>query len=135
MKKGHREEAERWWRQASADSKDGEYLLNGRKYNLACFIFQQAAEKALKAFLYSQGEDVVVGHAVHKLLQSCAGYDRDFKEISSEVNGLDGYYIPTRYPNGLPDGVPADVFTLKDAQHAREMCQKIMTLVSQKIES
>lgn len=24
---------------------------------------------------------------------------------------LDQYYVPTRYPNGLPGGIPSDVYT------------------------
>ena len=24
---------------------------------------------------------------------------------------FDTYYIPTKYPNGLPDGIPAEVYT------------------------
>ncbi len=28
---------------------------------------------------------------------------------------LDGYYVPTRYPNSLPDSIPARVFTREAA--------------------
>ena len=31
---------------------------------------------------------------------------------------LDQYYIPTRYPNGLPGGIPAEVFTDSQAEDA-----------------
>jgi HEPN domain-containing protein len=31
---------------------------------------------------------------------------------------LDKFYIPTRYPNGLPDSIPADVYTAADAKRA-----------------
>jgi HEPN domain-containing protein len=29
---------------------------------------------------------------------------------------LDRFYIPTRYPNGLPDLTPAEAFTADDAE-------------------
>ena len=39
---------------------------------------------------------------------------------------LDQYYIPTRYPNGLPDGIPADVFTRAQAEGAVAGTQRII---------
>jgi len=45
--------------------------------------------------------------------------DRALKPLTTNPNfrkkpNAGRYYIPTRYPNGLPDGIPAEVFT-KDA--------------------
>ncbi|HNR47050.1 MAG TPA: HEPN domain-containing protein, partial [Anaerolineaceae bacterium] len=47
-------------------------------HETACFLAQQATEKALKAYLYAQGERPVIGHATHQLVQRCAEYDPDF---------------------------------------------------------
>lgn len=69
------------------------------------------AEKALKAYLYAQGEEVVIGHSVEALARWAAEYDADFEALREQVSLLDGYYIPTRYPNGLPDNIPARVYT------------------------
>jgi HEPN domain-containing protein len=44
---------------------------------------------------------------------------------------LDGYYIPTRYPNGLPDGIPANVFTQDAAQDAVAMASEAVGWVRQ----
>jgi HEPN domain-containing protein len=44
----------------------------------ACFHSQQAAEKALKAVLYSQGARVVLGHSVRQLAQQCEVHERKF---------------------------------------------------------
>jgi HEPN domain-containing protein len=39
-------------------------------------------------------------------------------------------YIPTRYPNGLPDSIPAEIYTPDDAREAirsaRELLDEIM---------
>src|SRR3972149_3247436 len=35
-------------------------------YYLACFLAQQVAEKALKAFLYTRGLEIVLGHSVER---------------------------------------------------------------------
>jgi HEPN domain-containing protein len=44
-----REEVEEWVRQAQEDILAVQTNLQGGRYNWACFIAQQAAEKALKA--------------------------------------------------------------------------------------
>jgi hypothetical protein len=36
---------------------------------------------------------------------------RVFAELREEISFLNGYHIAARYPNGLPDGIPATVFT------------------------
>jgi len=46
-------------------SKGGQLLLEGGSDHLACFIAQQVAEEALKAFLYAQGEEIVSGSAAN----------------------------------------------------------------------
>lgn len=51
MKPDPKAEGLRWLRQAQHDLSDAEYSLAGRRYSLACFLSQQAAEKALKAYL------------------------------------------------------------------------------------
>jgi len=90
-------------------------LLEHQIYSTAIAIVagQQAAEKALKAFLYSNGEEIVLGHSVARLLKSSFKYDSDLETIKG-TEGLDKYYIPTRYPNRLPGGVPYEAFGLWD---------------------
>ena len=79
------------------------------------------AEKALKAFLYAQGQEIVLGHSVERLCAAAAAYDPAIAEKARQWSLLDGYYIPTRYPNALPDGIPADVFTAEAARSAVAM--------------
>jgi len=45
-------EGARWLRQAEQDLDDARFLKEGGRHNLACFMGQQAAEKAIKAYLY-----------------------------------------------------------------------------------
>ena len=52
-------EAARWLRQALQDLNDADFAREGGRHNLACFLGQQAAEKAVKAYLYHRRvEDV-----------------------------------------------------------------------------
>ncbi|HEY9246165.1 MAG TPA: HEPN domain-containing protein [Candidatus Methanoperedens sp.] len=51
MKREPKSEAKRWLLQAKHDLDDAYISLDGERFNLACFLSQQAAEKALKAYL------------------------------------------------------------------------------------
>lgn len=112
------EEGQRWLAQAREDLKWAKHLAEEGGWYLACFISQQVTEKALKGFLYAQGEDIVLGHSVARLCASAANYRPEFQKKRQRWSLLDGYYIPTRYPNGLPDGIPADVYTKEAATGA-----------------
>jgi HEPN domain-containing protein len=123
----------RWLRQAEADRHGAQLLFDGESYHLACFIAQQIAEKALKAFLYAQGEEIVMGHSVEALCRWAAEYDADFMALREDVAPLDAYYIPTRYPNGLPDSIPARVYTRKAAAETLSMADQTLAMVRDKV--
>ncbi len=74
------EEGRRWLEQASEDLKWAKDLAERGGYHIACFLAQQIGEKALKAFLYAQGEEIVVGHSVERLCHQAAMYDRKFED-------------------------------------------------------
>ncbi|MBM4272755.1 MAG: HEPN domain-containing protein [Deltaproteobacteria bacterium] len=133
MKRDPGAEGLRWLEQAEADRKGAQLLLDGGSYHLACFIAQQIAEKALKAFIYAQGEEIVVGHSVEALSRWAAEFDADFEKLREAVAPLDGYYLPTRYPNSLPDSIPARVYTLKVAEEVLRMSDQVLHLVREKI--
>lgn len=83
------------------------------------------AEKALKALLYADGAEIVLGHSVERLGDQAAKIHPSLKEDCRRWSVLDGFYVPTRYPNSLPDSIPARVFTREAAEqaiaHAREV--------------
>ncbi len=118
MRRNPLDEGLRWLRQSKVDLHWAEHLGEQGAYHLACFLAQQVTEKALKGYLYAQGEEVVLGHSVERLSAAAAQYDGRFTERARRWSVLDGYYIPTRYPNGLPDGIPSDVFTSEAATNA-----------------
>lgn len=133
MKRDARSEGLRWLEQAEADRKGVQLLLDGGSYHLACFVAQQVAEKTLKAFIYTQGEEFVMGHSVEALSRWAAEYDPDFEELRPEVAPLDGYYIPTRYPNSLPDSIPARVYTRTVAEETARLADLLLGLVREKL--
>lgn len=129
MKPSPREEGTRWLLQARQDISDAEYAHIGERFNLTCFLAQQAAEKAIKGYLYAQGRSLVIGHSVARLCRDAAGFDPEFEDLRRRAAPLDKYYIPTRYPNGLPGGIPAEAFDEIDADRALELARYVIQFV------
>jgi HEPN domain-containing protein len=129
MRKSPREEGQRWLSQANEDLKWAKHLAEEGGWHIACFLAQQIGEKALKAYLYFQGEEIVIGHSVSRLCVSAASYHAGFSEKAKQWSLLDGYYIPTRYPNGLPDGIPAEIYTRDAASGAVALAEDVVEYV------
>ncbi len=110
MKAEREQSASRWLKQAEIDLEDAMYLFEGGRYHLVCFMSQQASEKALKAYLYSQGVETVWGHSSSELCTDAGRYDKGFLKLKHLATLLDTFYISTRYPDALPVDIPADAF-------------------------
>ena len=89
-------QAERDLEQAKASQKQG-------RHEWASFAAQQAAEKAVKELHLSLGQEAW-GHVVARLLNELPiSVDPTLIEKGKV---LDNAYIPSRYPNGHPEGAP-----------------------------
>ncbi len=122
-------EANRWFEQALEDLKSAKILFENERYYLVCFISQQIVEKALKSVIYFNKEDLVLGHSVKKLADWAGTFDNKFTKLGEDVSILDSYYITTRYPNGLPEGIPAEVFNKKSANDALNLAETTIKIV------
>jgi len=111
-------EGQRWLAQAAHDLDDARFLSTNGRHHLACYLAQQTAEKALKAVLYAAGEATVLGHSVADLAKRAAVTDAALAALVPRASTLDKFYVPTRYPNGLPGGIPAEAFDADDAARA-----------------
>ncbi len=94
-------EADRWRRQAANDLAFARVALRERFYAQACFIAQQASEKAVKAMAYGLGEPTVLGRSLVTLISRYADPVSELDDLRELAGILDQYYVPTRYPNGL----------------------------------
>lgn len=106
-----------WLRQAEADLAQARHALGGKHHEWACFAAQQSAEKAVKAVHESKGNEAW-GHSVTELLEALESSEAEIETLLDRARGLDKLYIPTRYPNGLPSGAPADYYTQAEAERA-----------------
>ena len=102
----------------------------GEFFNTACFQAQQAVEKALKAFLLARGERSLRGHSVLELLDRCVAFDASFARFRQDCRVLDRHYIPTRYPDALPEGTPHEAFGAEDADDAIRRAEGILKAVA-----
>ena len=124
-----------WLRQAKRDLENAEYELKGGFYEWACFLSQQAAEKAVKAVFQRLGAEAF-GHSVAGLLKRLPEPLRPGKELIDMAKELDKAYISTRYPNVHPEGAPCDIYTDVEARrligYARrvvQFCEDILARV------
>jgi HEPN domain-containing protein len=124
-------EAGRWLETAEEDLEAAQVLLREGKYSHACFLAQQSGEKALKALWYFVGEDPW-GHSIHKLIMDLPEEKirKRLAGIQDDAAALDRFYIPTRYPNGLPDLTPGKYYFQRDAEFCIQVAGSILSLIS-----
>lgn len=118
-------EARRWRAQSAHDLDDAAFAAEGGRHALACFLAQQAAEKAMVAYLYARGADAVWGHALADLCEDAMAFDASFDLIKSVAVLLDKYHTVTRYPSALPGGVPWEAFDGEDAARALAIARDV----------
>lgn len=129
MRNDPESEGRRWLAQADNDLAFAELAARESFFAQACFNSQQAAEKALKAFLYARGAEHVIGHSVAELTAECGKLDAAFVELRQRAAPLDQFYVATRYPNSLPGGIPAEAFGPEDSARALGMAREVVSTV------
>jgi len=118
-----------WLVKAQNDLSSAELLLTADKpiRDTGCFHCQQAAEKALKAFLSYQGIEFEKSHSLVYLVDLCIGLDRDFQVLQSDARDLTIYAVGIRYPGEFiePDE--------NEAQAALEMAYTVWNFVLKRL--
>ena len=94
------ERSKDWLAQAERDLERCSLDIKYQFYEWACFTAQQAAEKAVKALIYSL-KGLPWGHSITNLLRELSSKLKIPQSILEDAQLLDAYYIPTRYPNGV----------------------------------
>ncbi len=125
-------EAMRWLSTADDDLSSARILEKNGQFAHACFHAQQAAEKSVKAVWLREDADPW-GHSVKKLIDDLESVNltvhQYFAQYARAGLVLDRFYIPTRYPNGLPDLTPAEAFVADDAANCVLLAEIIVEAV------
>ena len=122
---GRREQARWWMRTAEGDLEAARLLTEAGRHNLAAFHAQQAAEKAFKSLLTSEGREIRT-RAATELLGSLRGAGVDVPEaLDNPARRLDLHYIQSRYPNGL-GGDPTVYYDQELAREAIDLAERFL---------
>ena len=126
-------EAQRWLAQSTADLDAARELAASGRHALACFLCQQAGEKAVSAYLFARGVEQVWGHALADLCEDAKALDPSFDVIKTVAMLLDKHYLATRYPSALPGGVPAQAYDADDSRRAIEIAHDVDRFVRERL--
>ena len=81
--------------------------MQADRHEWACFAVHHAAEKSLKALNMAMGQQVW-GHTLTRIWAEVPGKDQlqppPPEAFEDRLRLLDGFYIPTRYPDSYPEG-------------------------------
>ena len=127
------EQARRWLASAEDELEFVRYAARGGYSAHACFAAQQAAEKAVKAVHYAAGARMVLGHSVRSLIDRLDPPVPALRAATEDARTLDLYYVPTRYPNGLPEGTPAEAFSAAQAAGALECAARVVAVAGEHV--
>ena len=128
-------EGQRWVSQGKRDLDDAHYLLQGKRYNTACFMAHQSAEKAVAGYLYQRGAEEVWGHSLSDLCEDAAMFDQTFQILRASASILDKYFYLTRYPRYLPGGIPSDSFDEAEARRATHLAREVLDFVDERMKT
>ena len=127
------EEIENWIFFADEDLRSAEIMLREKIFNKVCFLSEQCAQKALKAFLLYKNILPQKTHKLVELLSTRSKLDNDYRQLEDGCLELDRYYLPTRYPDAivgsLPEGLPKE----ENAVSALKIARTILEFVENKI--
>jgi HEPN domain-containing protein len=100
--KGDRDVASGWLRKADSDLANAELCLAaGKALDTACFHCQQAAEKALKAYLIAAHVEFPFIHDLKRLLDYCSRIDPAFDTLTEAALRLNPFAVVTRYDDAF----------------------------------
>ncbi len=120
-------ESERWLQFADEDLQMAELAVQEGIYNQVCFHSQQCAEKAIQGLLLLQGKTPPRTHLLGDLFTLL---DSNPFTNGLDIQLLDRFYIPTRYPDALPGSLPEGLPAREDAMEAVAITQKVLETVT-----
>jgi len=90
-----------------------------------CYLKRQGASHSLwinpkNGAVEAVPRHSVLTHSLRTMVEKLVVSKPTFATIHHEATRLDRLYIPTRYPNGWPDGSPYQYYTVQDFEEAYE---------------
>jgi HEPN domain-containing protein len=120
-------EHERWLKIVDDDIKSAKGLLCLEVFSTATYHCQQAAEKALKAYLVFKNQKVKKIHDLIEITALCCELDKEFERLYDDVEHLNPFATKFRYPTEF------DIPDYDDTKQAIEQTERIINFVLKKI--
>jgi len=112
-----------WFAQAERDLEQAMSSRQEGRHEWACFACHQVAEKAVKALHLFLNQEAW-GHVIARLLIELPIEAPE--ELVEKAKVLDGFYIPTRYANGHPEGAPFEHYGTIHSRDAIDYAGEIL---------
>jgi HEPN domain-containing protein len=125
-------EYSRWMRTAEEHLRVAQHDGDGGFFSAAVLQAEQATQWALKALLHGVGRPQEArGHGLLSLAEACARWAGLSlgEEDRQALARLARDYLPTRYPDALPEGTPMGHYGHADAEQARVTAIRIVEAV------
>jgi len=114
-----------WFKYSQNDLTSARHLfedLYPKQSEIACYLSQQCAEKALKGYLLFKDTEPPWTHNLVELCQTCMEFDGTFSEILDACSDLTPYGVTVRYPNELAMDDVIAKSTIEKAQIIHDFC-------------
>ena len=123
-----------WLHQAWADLELAGVSAAAGHHEWACFACHQAVEKALKGLHLHHGQQEW-GHGLGRSFRDlpvpvAAALKAAITDLEDRLRILDALYIPTRYPDSLPEGAPTDHFGRLQSDDAQRHARSILDAIA-----
>lgn len=121
---------QQWFDRAREDLQVAYLAFREGHFAHACFLSQQCIEKATKAYLLAKANAYPRVHKLVDLLAECEALDSAFAAYRADCIVVDQYYIPTRYPDGVPGGLAGGLPTEPEAREALNAADKVSQFIA-----
>src|SRR5947209_20399167 len=124
-------EAKAWMVKAWRDSETARRAANGQPpfYDVAVYHCQQAAEKAVKAFLVHHGKPYEKTHDIEVLVDLACEIENSFSKLADAADALTPYATQFRYPNATFALEPQPSEYDEAQQHALAIYKFVLNLL------
>ena len=124
-------EAKAWMTKAWRDLETARRAADGAPpfYDVAVYHCQQAAEKAVKAFLVQHGKPYEKTHDIEVLVDIAGEVDAAFRQLTDAADALTPYASRFRYPNATFAVEPQPAEYREAVQHAQAIYDFVLNLL------
>lgn len=107
--------------------------MSGKLFLPRLFSRPTKYRKDAQGYLLWAANDYPRVHRLVELLILCQEQDVTFQELLTDCIVVDQYYVPTRYPNGIPGSLPDGLPGPDEAQEAILIAEIVRDFVRDKL--